>query len=103
MPALVSSGVPQMNIALQSLKYFSSPIAPNRKSSWLNAYISAWRIFGSLNGGWMELYRNVYWFPNGFRSMSLMFGSASISGSRSWAGDSMTSISPFDSAFIFVC
>ena len=59
-PASVSNGVPQMNIALQILKYFSEPTAPNRKSSWLKAYISAWRILGLSNGLCNTFGRKVY-------------------------------------------
>ena len=40
----------------------------SRKSFWLNAYQSAWRIFGLSNGLCSQFGRKVYWLPSGFQS-----------------------------------
>ena len=95
MPASVASGVPQTNGALQTLNHCGSPIVALRKSSWAKATNTAWRILALSNGLAVLLKRKVYWLPVGLKFTSLMFLSLASSGSRSWPGDSIMSISPF--------
>src|SRR5262245_16967800 len=93
-PFVDSSGVPHTNIALHTLYDAGSPMVALRKSSWLKAYHTAWRIFGLSKGLCSVLNRNTYWLPRGFRFRSLTLGSALRTGARSWGGDSIMSTSP---------
>ena len=103
MPASVASGVPQTKGALQTLNHCGSPIVALRNSSWAKATNTAWRILGLSNGLAVLLKRKVYWLPVGLLFNSLMFLSVASSGSRSWPGASIMSISPFCRAATWVC
>ena len=58
-PASACIGVPQPHSEAQVRQYLGLPTSAFITSSWPMAYMAAWRIFLSLNGGCRKLKRYI--------------------------------------------